>query len=139
VNEAGEQMPGQKLLGHLYAPDDAARVINNYLSPGLRGFAPYDALRLVGNAMNQVQLGLSLYHATFTAIDAVTSTMSLGIEQIARSGGNPADIARGTFNIARSLAQAPIGGGLIENLWRGNKFLREYSKPGGSNARLGEI
>lgn len=139
VDEAGRQVPGQKLLGHLYAPDDLARVLNNHLSPGLRGFAPYDALRLIGNTMNQVQLGLSLYHATFTAIDAVASTGALGIEQVARSGGNPVEIARGALNIARSLAEAPVGGGLIENIWRGSKFLKEYSKPGSTNERLAKI
>jgi hypothetical protein len=139
VNEAGEQMPGQKLLGHYYAPDDAAKVINNYLSPGLRGFAPYDAFRFVGNLMNQVQLGISLYHATFTSIDAATSTLSLGLEQLARSGGSPKELAAATGNIARAFVEAPIGGAMIENLWRGNKFLREYSKPGTTNAELAKI
>lgn len=139
VNEAGETMPGRTTLGHYYAPDDAARVINNYLSPGLRGFAPYDAFRFVGNVMNQVQLGFSLYHATFTTIDAATSTVALGLEQLARSGGSPLELVRGAANVARGFAEAPVGGALIENLWRGNKFLREYSRPGTTNAELGQI
>ena len=139
VNEAGETMPGQKLLGHYWAPEDAGRVINNYLSPGLRGFAPYEALRYSGNIMNQVQLGLSLYHAMFTAIDTAASSGALGIEQIARSGGSPREIARGGFNIAKSLTMAPIGGEFVSKLWKGNKFLREYSRPGTTNAELGKI
>jgi hypothetical protein len=139
VDEAGETMPGQKLLGHYWAPDDVARVINNYLSPGLRGFAPYDAFRLAGNLMNQVQLGLSGYHAMFTTIDAATSTLSQGLEQVARSGANPMQLALGMGNIARALAQAPVGGSLLENLWRGEKFLKEYSGPRSTNAQLARI
>jgi hypothetical protein len=139
VNAEGKEMPGQTTLGHYYAPEDAARVVNNYLSPGLRGFAPYDAFRFVGNMMNQVQLGVSMYHATFTTIDAATSTLSLGLEQIARSGGSPKELTVAAGNIARAFAEAPVGGALIENLWRGNKFLREYSKPGTTNAELAKI
>lgn len=138
VDDLGNERPGQKLLGHYYAPDDVARVINNYLSPGLKGNALYDSFRFVGNLLNQVQLGVSLYHATFTAIDAATSTMALGIEQIARSGGNLRDIGHGTYNIGRSIVQTPVGA-FIENIWRGNKFLREYSRPGTTNAELARI
>lgn len=138
VDEEGRQMPGQKVLGDYYAPEDAARIINNYLSPGLRGNAVYDSFRFVGNAMNQVQLGISAYHAFFTAIDSATSTIALGLEQIARSGGSAAEIAKGAGQVAKGFVETPVGS-MIENLWRGNKFLREYSKPGTTNAELARI
>lgn len=140
TNAKGKEVPGQKLLGHYYAPEDAARIINNYLSPGLRGNVAYDSFRWLGNIQNQVQLGISLYHATFTSLDAATSAFSLGIEQLARSGGSPREIGTATLNIAKGLGEAATGvGGLIENLWRGNKFLREYSRPGTTNADLAKI
>lgn len=138
VNAKGEEMPGQKVLGKYYAQEDAARIINNYLSPGLRGHVPYDAFRFVGNLMNQVQLGFSAYHGMFTAIDSATSSLALGLEQLARSGGHPVEIARGAGNIAKSFAETPVGS-MIENLWRGSKFLKEYSKPGSTNAQLAKI
>jgi hypothetical protein len=140
VDAEGQQMPGQKLLGHFYAPEDAARVINNYLSPGLRGNVAYDAFRWLGNIQNQVQLGISVYHATFTSLDAATSAFSLGLEQLARSKGSPREIATASLNIAKGIAEAATGvGGMLENLWRGNKFLREYSRPGTTNADLAHI
>src|SRR5207253_2002619 len=43
VDANGNEVPGQKLLGNYYAPEDAARIINNYLSPGLKGNVAYDA------------------------------------------------------------------------------------------------
>ena len=42
--------------GDYYAQPDAGRVLNNYLSPGLHGWALYDALRYGSNMLNQANL-----------------------------------------------------------------------------------
>jgi len=66
-------VPGVTTLGHYYMPENAARLLNNHLSPGfwqhphagVRG--AYGATRAVGNSVNQAQL-FSLFHATFATI-----------------------------------------------------------------------
>ena len=79
-----EQAKGMVLRGEYYAPDAAARIINNHLSPGLTGNAFYDTLRTAGNVMNSTQLGLSLFHLGFTTLDAAISKVSLGLKQMSR-------------------------------------------------------
>ncbi len=69
------------IRGYYYAPDDAARVLNNYLSPGLRGHSWFQGLQYGGNVLNQAQLGLSAFHLGFTAMDSATSKFALGVEQ----------------------------------------------------------
>ena len=110
---------------NLMMPKDAARIINNYLDPGIRGTDwkyLYNAFSGLGNAMNQVQLGMSAYHAIFTSVDAATSKLALGLEQIA--DGKP---IKGASSIVQAGLVAPA---LVSNLWRGTKVLREYSRPG---------
>ncbi len=70
-----------RVVGNWYAPKDAAAVINNYLSPGLRGNAIFKTYTDAANALNQFQLGWSAFHAGFTTVDAATSQVALGIEQ----------------------------------------------------------
>lgn len=122
--------------GMYYAPDAAARVINNYLSPGLRGNVIYDAVRGAGNVLNQVQLGLSAYHATFTAIDSATSALSLGLKQLAESKGDPAKLVSGLASAGKSIIPlyAPI-----ENFVKSSPFLKEYYKPGSVGGQTAQI
>jgi hypothetical protein len=89
--------------GHYYAPDDAARIINNYLSPGLRGNVIFDVTRRAGNVLNQVQLGLSAYHLTFTAIDSSTSAWSLGQKQVVESLLHPRRFLPGIANMTKGV------------------------------------
>jgi hypothetical protein len=85
ANVAPEQVGviGQRVLGEYYAPESGAKVLNNYLSPGLRGNAIFDAFRGLGNSLNQAQLGLSAFHLGFTSFDAATSRIALGLEYLA--------------------------------------------------------
>lgn len=66
--------------GRYAAPEPVATIINNYLSPGLRGNPIYDAYRGLGNTLNQAQLGLSAFHLGMTSIDATVSRFALGME-----------------------------------------------------------
>lgn len=75
------QVAGLRIMGNYYAPEPVARVINNYLSPGLRSksglFRGYIAS---SNMLNQFQLGLSAFHLGFTSLDAMTSKFALALE-----------------------------------------------------------
>jgi hypothetical protein len=119
--------------GSYYAPDDAARIINNYLSPGLRKFALFRGVLAASNVLNQFQLGLSAYHLRFTAIDSAVSKLALAIEQASRG-----DVS-GAAKSAGIASTAPGHGPAVDNLIRGNKVLNEYTKPGtvgGDYARI---
>jgi hypothetical protein len=72
-----------RIMGEYWAPEPVARVVNNHLSPGLRGNAIYDAYRGLGNTLNQAQLGLSAFHLGFTSMDATVSRAALGLEYLA--------------------------------------------------------
>jgi hypothetical protein len=73
---------GMAVESETYAPEPVATVINNYLSPGIRGTPwknPFEAGRWIGNLLNMAQLGASGFHLTFTAGDAVISAASTAL------------------------------------------------------------
>jgi diguanylate cyclase (GGDEF)-like protein len=106
---------GLVVKGHYYAPEPVATILNNYLSPGLRGNALFDAYSGAANLMNQAQLGLSAYHLGMTSLDAAVSRVALGIEQ--GVGLHPVDAIR-------SFASAPAAP--VTNLLHGHRLLRAY-------------
>jgi hypothetical protein len=111
-----KRLPGPVLLGHYYARPEVARLFNNYLRPGLSGrSALFDAYRWIGNNLNQVQLGVSAFHAGTSAINAVVSKVALGLEHLAE--GRP-----GTA--ALKFAEAPFA--WFVDVMRGAKAIREY-------------
>lgn len=146
---------GMRVMGRYMAPEPVARVINNYLSPGLRSkSATYRGWSGLANLMNNFTLGFSAFHLGFTSVDAATSGLALGIYQLAH--GKPLDAA---FNIAKSpleLAGAPLAAvgklatkaGIpgVENalapfstILRGDKVLKAYYEPGSQGDRLATI
>ncbi len=110
---------GMIQAGEFYAPEQAATLINNHLSPGLQGNTAYQMARHAGLALNSAQLGLSAFHLGFTTIDAVVSKAALGIKQLSRG-----DILQGT----QSLAMATLGGPAqpFINAYRGNRLINAY-------------
>lgn len=114
--------------GNYYSPEPAARIINNYLSPGLRSKS--DLFRLyqgTGNLLNQAQLGLSAFHLGFTSLDAGISKVALGINKIAHG-----QFAGGLGDIVSSPA-APV-----TNILKGNKLYKEWFAPGTQGAEIGK-
>jgi hypothetical protein len=77
---AEQAVGGLVKLGQWYMPDAAARVVNNYLSPGLNPHLWYRTLRSASNLLNGIQLGLSAFHLGFTSLDAAVSRLAIGIE-----------------------------------------------------------
>lgn len=100
-----------------YAPDEAATLINNHLSPGLQGNGAYDAFRKAGMMLNSAQLGLSLFHLGFTTVDSMVSKAALGVQQLSRG-----QFLQGIGNIASSINPATP----FLNAYKGDKLLRAY-------------
>ena len=110
------------IAGKYYAQKDAARILNNYLSPGLRGKSYiYDMYRGAGNTLNQFQLGLSAFHLGFTSMDATISKFALGINKLSTG-----DFAGGI----KEFGKAPFAP--ITNILQGRQLLQSwYGKDNG--------
>lgn len=108
--------------GHYYAPDGAAKVMNNHLAPGLRGKALYDVLSGTNNMLNQAQLGMSAFHLMFVTLDSSTSGMALGLRQLTTG-----DVVGGLKNVAKAstLVWKPV-----ENIIRGSGLRNAYLRGG---------
>ena len=119
VGEAEISHGGLLKLGDYVMPEAAAKVVNNYLSPGLNPHLWYRTLRTTSNLLNGVQLGLSAFHLGFTSLDAATSRLSVAME----------DAAAG--KIGRALATAatvPVSP--FTNIRTGAKLRAEVLRPG---------
>jgi hypothetical protein len=81
--ETEDARAGLSIVGHLYAPEGAATVLNNMLSTGLRKNAAFRAYMGTANVANQMQLGFSAYHAGFTSAEAMVSQFALGLHYLA--------------------------------------------------------
>ncbi len=131
VYSRGDQ--GELILrGRYAAPEPAAKIINNYLSPGLEATAlrePFKAWRGTANFLNQFQLGFSAFHAGFTTLDAAISRVAVGLEDVFQHG-KP---IRGL----KTIASAPISP--VTNLIQGSKMLREYYASGSQGAEIGQL
>lgn len=112
------RVPGMRIMGEYWAPEPVARIVNNYLSPGLRGNPLYDAYRGLGNTLNQFQLGFSAFHLGFTSMDASVSRVALGLEYI--SSGH---LSRGF----REMLSAPVAP--VTNMRLGARVRAAYLDP----------
>ena len=119
---------GTTILGHYYAPENAAAIINSYLKPGLRNKEWFRGYLGLSNIMNQAQLGLSAFHLGFTSFDAAISKAALGLNQML--GGSP---VKGVTSVLSS-PFAPL-----TTVFKGNKVLKEWYKPGSQGAEIGAV
>lgn len=104
------------MAGKYMAQKDAGRILNNYLSPGLRGKSYiYDMYRGAGNTLNQFQLGLSAFHLGFTSMDATISKFALGINKL--STGDYA-------GAIKEFSKAPFAP--ITNIMQGRELLQAW-------------
>lgn len=124
--------PGMVVLGHYYAPEPVARVLNNYTSPGLSQSAIgpfFDVYRGAGNLLNMIQLGFSGFHLQFTSLDAAVSRNALGILQgrdaVKRLvGGDVAGAGKRAVEAVASFASSPLAP--ITTATKGFKVRRAY-------------
>ncbi len=111
---------GLTQAGSYWAPADAAKTFNNYLSPGLRGKAWYDITRKYGNFLNRAQLSWSAFHATFEVFNSTMSDVALGLQK----GVNDREFGAMFKHFIRS----PIAAAHYYKL--GKMIEQEYVKPG---------
>jgi hypothetical protein len=129
---------GLLIMGQYHAPEAVAQVLNNYLSPGLRGhpsFGPmFRAYQGTANVLNQAQLGVSFFHLGFTSMDASISKFAIALERgadavrLASKAETRAQAPRQLAIAAREAAgtiAAPI-----TNAVQGDKLAKEWMKPG---------
>ena len=120
---------GVVVKGHWQAPEPAARIVNNFLSPGLRDRSIlFRGFLGAGNLLNQAQLGFSAFHLGFTTIDVAVSKLALAIYQMAHG-----DVVKGL----KSAALVPASP--VTNLMRGHQMLKEWNAPGTQSAIIGEL
>lgn len=130
LESAATAMPiaGLRIMGSYYAPEPVAQVYRNFLSPGLRGNPVYDAYMAVGNTINQLQLGLSAFHAGMTTIEQMVSQNALAV-------GNLWEGKLGTAT--RQLLTFPAAP--LTQFRKGMKLLGEYRSPGSMGGEFGQM
>jgi hypothetical protein len=112
--------------GKWYASEGAADVLNNFLSPGLRGRSGlFKTLLGVNNVMNQANLALSAFHLRAVTISSMAGRMGLGV--VKAMEGHPVDAA---FHIFTSPAAPFI------DFIKGSKVLHDWFKPGSEGAPI---
>lgn len=109
---------GQRVMGHYYAVEPYARVINNDLSRGIDGTAFMGGVRAVNNFMNAMELSLSYYHGLTTTLNSSFSDMALGIEQAlaGKPGKAAVSIGRGLLPFASA----------VHDVYKGTKLLKAW-------------
>lgn len=136
-----EKLKGDKTLEGYYAQPDVARVLDNFMSKGLRGDPLFELYNSPVTFINTVLVGLSAFHATFSTFSdlahGVGSNLTRGIGaaltgRFSLAGHHMAELARA--------ANVPL------NLIKGGKFIEEYESPGthtgekyGETGTIGEI
>jgi len=123
-SDAKIKVPGFTTLGHYYAPEPVGKILNNYLSPGLRNSenkiiaTGYNLLRMSGNILNQAQLALSLFHGLNVTTDMIASTYGMGIRQMTIKGQRLHGVGRIISSPASPLLR----------LWSGIRLRRAYKQ-----------
>lgn len=113
---------GPVRTGQYFAEPGVARIFNNAISQGLGGSPTFKAIRAMNNAYNQMQLGLSGFHLTGTAINAGISDMALGLQQVMNG-----DIGAGAKTFGRGVAGIPLAGlpSFARDLVNGRAFIND--------------
>jgi len=114
-----------KSLQGYYAHPDVARVLDNFLSKGLRGNAIFDAIDNPTSALRELFVGLSAFHGFFTTL----SDLSQGVgSNLSRAIGAA---LTGRFDAAgHHLVEMGKALNTPGNLLGGGKLMEEYRKPG---------
>lgn len=97
-------------------PAVAQRVVDTYLQPGLQGSDTYKTAKSAAYALNSLQLGLSGFHVTGTALNAVFSKFANGLQEVTRG-----ELGSGIKDIAGSTT-API-----KYILNGNKIIKDLN------------
>jgi len=132
---------GPQLAGKWWAPEDVAKVFNNYVGPSkARGAFP-DSIRAMAMGLNMAQLGLSAFHATFTTVDVMISQLARSIMSAMR--GHFGEAAIQALAVPTAAVTTVRRGGRLyrnlmnpENLSKEEKMLTESFNLGGGRASM---
>jgi hypothetical protein len=127
--QAKNPVTGEVEHGRFWAAPQAADLVNNHLSPGLRGKAWFQAYLGSANWLNQLQLGLSGFHLAFTSGDAVISKIALAVVRGAKY--------HNVIGAIKDLVSAPLAP--VTNALLGSKGLKEWYKPGSVGGQISDI
>jgi hypothetical protein len=119
---------GLVVRGHWYAPEGAAAILENHLSPGLGKYAAYRMAMGANNWLNASQLGLTARHIMFDGIDAWTSSVAVGIRAMLH--GMP-------WRAAKQIVKSPAAP--FTAYVTGSKVLSEWMKPGSQGGQIAAI
>ena len=116
---------GDKTLDGYYAHPDVARVMENFLSKGLRGDPLFEIYNSPASFMNTVMVAMSAFHATFSTF----SDLAHGIgSNLSRAIGAA---VTGRYGLSgHYLAEMAKAGNIPANVIRGGKLGEEYITPG---------
>jgi hypothetical protein len=136
-----EKLKGDKTLEGYYAHPDVARVLDNFMSKGLRGDPLFELYNSPATFINTVLVGLSAFHATFS----IFSDLAHGVGSNLTRGIGAA--LTGRFSLAgHHMAELARSANVPLNLIKGGKFIEEYESPGthagekyGETGTIGEI
>ena len=117
VDKEGEASP---TMGQYMMPPDVAKMMNQYLSLGLKGSLP-DFIRNYNNIKNAFQLGVGAFHLGTTSIESTVSGVARGIQLLTTL--RPGNMLKGLGQIAASATFVP---NLAMDLRRGWKAMSDY-------------
>jgi hypothetical protein len=129
VAEGEKSLAGPQLVGHYHVPGEIASLYDNMLAPGI--LAKSGAARVFFGAnsiFTGLNLGLSLFHATGTAIRSMTTELGRGLVGVTRGDLGTAAGAAISTPIAPALHYA-----------RGGQVIKEWYKAGSTNPEVRRI
>lgn len=120
----------QGIGGDYWVEPKSAVILKNMMGQGMRGNALYDSAMAVNNAMNQLQLGMSGFHAGFVAMDSGVSRMAQGMQKI-NEARRSKDMSYAIDGAKDMLMASSVVGPAIQNTVKGLDILKR--------AKAGEI
>ncbi len=114
--------------GNYYMPSDAAQVVSNFLSPGLRGNPLFRAWLGTGNLLLRARLGLSAFHGGFSALTADISQFALSFEKA---------LAGDMKGAASAAIRTPLA--FIDDLRNGGRYMQEWNAPGTTDPKTAQL
>lgn len=118
--------------GAFYMPPDVAKLVNDYLSPGLKG--PVKSfIQQYNNIKNLFQLGVGFFHFGTTSLDSMVTGMTNGIQKL--SAGN----VKGLLDLATlgNLPATLYRGFKAKSDWNAGKLTADTQSLMDANAKVG--
>src|SRR5262249_52818371 len=122
IDYAGPKL--EKGAGSYYAPQDIANLMNRWLSPSLWSRSDwvgktFQTLMRLKNVQVAIRLGLSAYHAMSTSVSAISSRLTLAVNQL--RGGDVLGAAKSLATALPAPLQHAMKQGDIIDAWNRDK------------------